>query len=742
MMRKRKTNQSGVIILSLLLFVLITINMVYPDDGADFYIAPDGNDKNAGTMDKPFATLSQARDAVREIKKQNNTNDITVFIRGGNYSIHETVVFDLKDSGSKNQKITYAAYPGEEPVFSSGVSITDWKKLTEYPEDLPQVAQGKVWVANLPQTKGGKWRFFTLFDGDKMLPRARGEGWVPEGDPPDDWWKGVFASIEDKSTLRFPAGALKNWENLEDVEIRAFPAGYTMNILGLASVDEKTRVARTSVPATYPIRRWPEEGNPPSVWVENVLEALDEPGEWVLNTQQGRVYIWPVEDKPSDHIVAPKLTELVRVEGKTDKKDNNDIPVRYLVFKGLTFKHGDRDLWTKKDAGIQHDWEIHDKPSALLRFRGAENCFVDECRFANTGGTGVRFDLYSQYNRVERSLFEYLGQVGILISGYGPGTKDVSFRNDIINNHIHHVGEIYKHGHGIIIWQSRDNHIANNLIHDGPRKAILVSGVRAHFFDTSRVPKNNRECSMQIRWEEIGEVKSWNDIVGFLHNHNNIIEDNETYRMCKIGIDGAVINITGNGEGNVIRRNYIHDIDNEGPDGIIRLDANGRGTLITENIIYNCSPQGIVLNDRNNHVENNIVIDTGKDPNEDWQRYMVYYRGGPKPGRIQRNILYYSDDRSNFFATRNQSQGQGYPGDYNLYYSEGDPNAGGILLKRLQENGTDSHSITTDPLFVDFKSQDFRLKSESPMFKLGFKQIETGQIGLREDFPERYRTGL
>ena len=137
------------------------------------------------------------------------------------------------------------------------------------------------------------------------------------------------------------------------------------------------------------------------------------------------------------------------------------------------------------------------------------------------------------------------------------------------------------------------------------------------------MPVNNRECSKQIRWNEIGNARGWDYIAGFLHNHNNIIENNEAYELCEIGIDGAVINITGNGEGNVIRRNYIHDVVNHGPDGIIRLDANGRGTLIRENIIYNCAPQGIVLNDRNNHVENNILVDTGIDPKSDWMKYMI-----------------------------------------------------------------------------------------------------------------------
>jgi parallel beta-helix repeat protein len=379
---------------------------------------------------------------------------------------------------------------------------------------------------------------------------------------------------------------------------------------------------------------------------------------------------------------------------------------------------------------------MYDKDSALLRFRAAQHCLVDECRFTNTGGTGLRFDLHSQYNRVQRSLFEYLGQAGILVCGYGPGTKDVSFKNEIINNHIHHCGEIYKHGHGIIIFQSRDNRIANNRIHDGPRKAVLVAGVRAHFFDTSRIPQKNRECSNLIRWAEVGEVRGWDYTVGFLHVHNNIVEDNEAYRMCGIGYDGAVINITGNGEGNVIRRNYIHDILHPGADGVIRLDANGRGTFITENILYRCAIQGIVLNDRNNHVENNIVVDTGQKTNDDWSRYMIYYRGGPRPGRIQRNVLYYSDQRNTYFSTRRDVQP--YPGDYNLYYSKGNPDAGREILEKLQQKGTDKHSISADPMFVDLENNDFRLKNESPMLKLGFKQIDTSKIGLRDDFPKQW----
>ena len=48
----------------------------------NLYIAPDGSDSNAGTEEKPFATLARARDAVRHFKK-NVPKPITVLVREG-----------------------------------------------------------------------------------------------------------------------------------------------------------------------------------------------------------------------------------------------------------------------------------------------------------------------------------------------------------------------------------------------------------------------------------------------------------------------------------------------------------------------------------------------------------------------------------------------------------------------------------------------------------------------------------
>ena len=90
---------------------------------ADFYVATNGSDQSPGTIDQPFATLTRARDAIRELKQLGTKRDLRVLIRGGTSRIRETVVFSLKDGAADGHTITYAAYPGETPILTPGVRL-------------------------------------------------------------------------------------------------------------------------------------------------------------------------------------------------------------------------------------------------------------------------------------------------------------------------------------------------------------------------------------------------------------------------------------------------------------------------------------------------------------------------------------------------------------------------------------------------------------------------------------------
>jgi hypothetical protein len=698
---------------------------------ADFYVAVNGNDQwsgtlpvaNVGATDGPFASLARARDAVRDLKKRQSA-DIVVLVREGAYRLNETVVFGLEDSGVGDSTVTYGAYPGETPVFSSGREITGWRKAPDHLPSLPASARDRVWVTD--ETQG----FYTLFDAQGLLPRARSEGFIP-------------LTGGDTDTLRFPVGRLKNWPNLQDVEIVVRPHhAWILNILPLVSVDEDQQMARTAVKATYAMNKLHFLKTTDSCWVENVLEELDEPGEWVLNTDEGRLYLWPREGGAPRGVLAPELRELIRVEGSIDKRGPKDVPVRNLRFRGLTFMHGERYTLTDDDAGLQHDWDVHDKDNALLRLRGAENCIIERCRFAHSGGSAIRVDLHGQNVKITDNHIEHIGGLGILLCGYGPGTKDVNRNNVVYNNHIHHTGEIYAHSPGVMLWQSGENRVANNLIHHTPYTGVIVSGLMTHFFERP----DDRELVRTIRWHEIDDPIAPQEIEKarpYLHTHDNRIEYNEIHHtMLRLG-DGNGIYVRGAGAGNVIRRNYIHhQLGETHMQAAIRTDGGQRDTLITENLIYKCVSQGIILK-LNNRCENNIVADIIAPPRGNY----LSLREGPMTGAtIQRNIFYSPTETLSFIDeltpgksnptedSRGRKLARSYDADtdYNIYYCVANPNLGERKIAGQRSDGVDTHSLAVDPMFVDPANGDFRFKPGSPALNLGIKPIDVSEIGLRQ----------
>jgi hypothetical protein len=709
-----------ILILALLIGYISHATEVAPEVKADFYISIIGSDEWSGRLadpniegtDGPFATLERARDAVRDLKK-NKSQDIVVFIREGVYPLEQTVVFGLEDSGKGNSTITYAAYPNEKPVFSSGKEITGWKKVSEELPGLSEKAKGNILVANVSD------RFLTLYDDEGLLPRAQSERFMP--------LKG-----SNSKELHFPEGKIKNWSNIEDVEIVVIPTrDWMMNVLPLASVDEEAGIAYTAIEATYAMAR-------KGCWVENVLEELDEPGNWVLNTKEGKVYLWPRSKSP---VVAPTLLELIRVEGKIDKEGPTDIPVRNIRFQGLTFKHGERYTLTNDDAGLQHDWDMLDKNNSMIRFRGAENCAIEQCHFLHSGSGAIRVDLYGQNNKITDNHIEHLGGGGILLCGYGPGTKDVNKNNLVYNNNIHHVGEIYWHSPGIFLWQSGENRVANNLIHHTNYSGLIVSGCIIRFLNMP----DKREQVRAIRRNELGmlpEDLQFEDVSQFLHSRNNIIELNEIHNVMQILGDGNGIYIRGAGSGNIIRRNYIHHLVAEtGKQSGIRTDGGQMDALISENIIYKCTSQGMTLK-LNNRFENNIIADI-TEPR------IVYLKivEGPMQGASNKRNIFYSFSKGCTFISE-PGEGEGLVGedsrgrvparmkdidsDYNIYYCKEDSSIGEQTLAKLQGDGVDANSKVADPMFVDPENGDFRFKPESPALKMGIVPIDVSEIGLRK----------
>jgi len=434
---------------------------------------------------------------------------------------------------------------------------------------------------------------------------------------------------------------------------------------------------------------------------------------------------------------APVLTELVRVEGRIDYDGPRDEPVRGLHFRGLTFTQGDRFPWHGRTGwGIQHDWEFFDSPTALVRFRGAEGCTVEDCRFANSAHAALRLDLHGIDNHIVGNVIERVGGCGVLLCGYGPGTKDCNRRNLVANNYIHDIGETYWHSSAVFAWQSGENRIVHNRIHDAPYCGIVVS-CRA-----VPVPDDRAECSRIVRWNELPEnyrKLTWQQREPTLHARNNHIERNDIHGVMEVMGDGNCIYVSGAGGGNIVRENYCHDVWGKHVDAAIRTDNDQHDTLIERNVITRIHGHACgICNKGGNQVLNNIVCDLR--PTSVHYGCLVLTNYVPAGSRMRGNVLWMT--RPGMVPVCEFGP---HPGlslsetGSNVYFSRVEPDWADAYLARERAAGRETGSVTTDPKFQRPEDDDFRVNSTSPLLPMGIKlPPPVSDMGLEPLYAERF----
>src|SRR5437667_8138259 len=89
--------------------ILLQIGVALPVLAQPYYVAPNGSDGNPGSLEKPFATLQRAQQAVRQQPAPLLTKT-GGWLRGGTYYLAEKLVFSSEDSGSQAAPVVYQAY--------------------------------------------------------------------------------------------------------------------------------------------------------------------------------------------------------------------------------------------------------------------------------------------------------------------------------------------------------------------------------------------------------------------------------------------------------------------------------------------------------------------------------------------------------------------------------------------------------------------------------------------------------
>lgn len=652
-----------------------------------FFVTTNGNDGWSGHLarpkrdasDGPFATLPRALDAAREFKARwaNKNDSPTICVRAGTYFLTAPLVLKTEDSHMK-----LSAYPEEHPVISGGRSITGWKEVT--------VAGKKLWTAEIPEVREGKWFFRELWVNGERRVRARhpNKGYFSIESLPDkakEWTDG-------HRRFKFRGTDLQAWPSVTNAEVLAM-ARWVESRLPVTSVDEAEHLVNFAKRSVFELQK------DDLYYIENVFEALDAPGEWYLDAVTGTLFYAPMPgEKPARiEAIAPVLTQVVRLEGQPEAGKFLD----RLEIRGLTFAHTE---WSLSGEAAGFSQAAMGVPGAVWG-EGVRNSIFEHCTFAHLGTYGLELGRGCQFNRISRCELHDLSAGGIKI---GEGTirtnaAEVAQANEVADCRIYDGGKLFQSAIGVWIGQSPNNRIVHNLIHD--------------FYYTG----------ISIGWTwGYGPALASNNIVEFNHIHHIGVKSNGDGPVLS---DMAGIYMLGKQPGTRVVNNLWHDMAATKYGGWgIYTDEGSSGILIVSNLVYRTTHGGF----HQHYGETNVV----------WNNIFAFARDQQLQRSRDEDHVSFSFSNNIVIFDKGVLLGSTWKNnqfimDGNVYWDTrladkpDEMKFAGVSLERWRARGHDHNSLIADPLFVSPKKDDFRLKSGSPAMGHGFHPIDLSRVGPR-----------
>jgi hypothetical protein len=646
----------------------------------DLFVSPGGDDTWSGRRPDPgpgghgpFRTPARALSELARVRRLQPGEPVTVWLRGGTYCLETPLVLTPDHGGAAGgPRVTLAAYGAERPVLSAGRRVDGWR---------PDSLRGRpAWVADLPEVRAGRWVFHQLFvDGGRRLrprlpdPRAPlgtrlyRIAALPDVTADTPWNQGqervVFA----------PGDVAASWRNLEDVEVVALHF-WVESRLPVAAVDPERRLVTFRRRSVFRLTDdFRAQGA--RYYVDNVFEALGEPGQWYLDRPSGTLWYLPLPGEVPDktEVYAPVGPQVVRLEGTPDR------PLENVELRGLTFAHTEWRLPPDGPAGA---------PQAAVHVPGAvylghaRGCTLRRCRVQQVGTYAVEVGPGCSGTEILECVFADLGAGGVKVAS--GSTRTTIARCEIGPGGLHYHSAV-----GVLILDSPDNRVVDNHIH--------------HFCYT-------------------GVSLGWVWGYGPSQARNNVVERNHIHDIGQ-GVlnDLGGIYTLGVQPGTVLRRNRIHDVRSDGYGGWgIYLDEGSTDILVEENLVWRTKTGGLHQHyGRDNLIRNNIFAYAAEGQ---IQRTRLEEH---RSFRFERNIVYI--DHGPVLHGNWQRPGADF--DYNLYWhAAGGPLdfGGGRSFADWQALGADTHSLVADPRFGDPALGDFTLPPDSPAHRLGFVPFPAG----------------
>ncbi|WP_158965992.1 peptide-binding protein [Paraglaciecola sp. L3A3] len=706
----------------------------------DIYVSPLGVDSNTGSKANPVATITAARDLLRNSGKL-GLESCEVIIAAGVYRLNEPITLTPADSGTKAFPVTYRAAENAKVVVTGAQTITRaWK----------------LWKDGIYRTQIGKQDTVDqLIVNDSRQIMARypdlGAGYVLGPNQKHEGIKAGNAPYDGSTPDAWDASKAKAWADPTGAFMHGMHGGLWgsqhYRVLG------KNKQGELVYEGGWQNNRY-RSAHRSYRMIENVFEELDSPGEWYHDIKDGWLYYLPAAgvDMASAQFEAVfEIKHLVEFYGAyVEPVATMNIPnsgnglkvtqvknyqtteaVKHIRLQGIQFRGTARTFMETIEPLLRSDWTIY--RGAAVHLRGTEAIEIENSAFVELGGNAILVDSYNRDTVIRSNLFRENGASDVVFVGSFAAVRDPAFSFHASARPLDEIDTV--------VGPKSEDYPADALVEDNlmmlaGRFEKQVAGVNLSM--ASRITIRHNTISHTPRAGINISDGTWG---------GHVIEWNDVFETVLETHDHGAFNSWG-------RDRIWHSAMPAGPN---ELDENGKSlisyyvdkyphspfwdayqtTILRYNRMQSDHGWDIDLDDGSSNYEiySNLTLSGGLKTREGYKRIVTnniilgdYTCNVPYPKPVfdvfERNIV----SGKQIYSSSNPTLWGGSR-DYTFVHN---PAAKKVTPAVALQKQTldDAHSLYGNAQFVAAEQGNFTVTASSPAFKVGFKNFPMTEFGV------------